>query len=155
MDLDEKDVKSADQHIAAVLQRDPQNLQAMILAGKLKILENDLAGAEKIYLAILERDPNFASGHVSLGLALHGMKKTKEALDAFDKALGINPNQMDALNYKVSIHMQAKDVEKALETCEKHREKFESNAPSLAVIDLIQGKIFMTTGKVETARLYF
>ena len=155
IDLGAKDIKSARQHIAAVLQKDPQNLQAMILAGKLKILENDLAGAEKIYLSILERDPNFASGYVSLGLSLHGMKKIKEALDAFDKALGINPNQMDALNYKVSIHMQTKDVEKALEACEKHRGKFEPTSPSLAIIDLIQGKIFMTTGKVETARPYF
>nr|NJM02511.1 tetratricopeptide repeat protein [Desulfobacula sp.] len=127
----------------------------MILAGKLKILENDLAGAEKIYLAVLERDPKFASGYVSLGLALHGMKKNKEALEAFDKALSINPNQMDALNYKVSIHMQTKDVEKALKTCETHRGKFEPASPSLAIIDLIQGKIFMTTGKVETAGTYF
>ncbi|MFA5905245.1 MAG: tetratricopeptide repeat protein [Desulfobacula sp.] len=155
INIEDKEIGSAKQNILTVLQKDPQNIQALILEGKLKLLENDLTGAEKIYLAILERQPDFASGYVSLGLALNGMKKTKEALDALDKALNINPNQMDALNYKVSIHMQKKEVEKAIDACEKHRLKFEPTASSIAVIDLIQGKIFMSTGKIEKAEDFF
>jgi len=153
--LRNKNSISARRHIAGILQKEPENIQALILAGRLKLLEKDLAGAEKIYQHILELRPGFASGYVSLGLALHGMEKNIEALEAFDKALAINTRQMDALHYKVSIHMQGKNVNKALESCRKHRKNFDPADPSLAIIDLIEGKVFMSIGKLEKAKSRF
>jgi tetratricopeptide (TPR) repeat protein len=153
--LGSQELGPARKNIAAILQREPRNIQALILAGKLKLLEKDLGAAEKIYLAILEMRPEYAAGHVSLGVALYGLGKTPAALDALDKALGINPNQMDALNYKVSIFMQKKEVPRALEACSTHREKFKQDDPSLAIIDLIEGKIFRTTGNLDKASLFF
>jgi len=153
--LGNENAGSARRHINAILRNDPNNFQALIFAGRLKLLEKDLKGAEKIYMSILEKHPDFASGYVSLGLALHGMDKPKDALKAFDKALEINSSQMDALNYKVSIYMQANNIAKAIETCETHRKRFKATEPGLAIIDMIEGKIHSTIGEIEKAKSLF
>ena len=149
--LGNKETLKAKRHIIYILKREPKNIQALVFAGKLKILEQDLAGAEKIYQFVLELQPDFASGYVSLGLALDGMKKTDQALKAFDRALEINPDQMDALYYKVSLRMQKKQEDEAIEACNNHRKNLPQDSPSLAIIDLIQGRIYMTTGKIDMA----
>ena len=149
--LGNKETVKAKRHIHYILKRKPKDIQALIFAGKLKILEQDLAGAEKIYQFILEQQPDFSAGYVSLGLALKGMEKPDQALKAFDRALEINPNQMDALHHKVNIYMQKKQVDMALEACDNHRKNLSQDSPALAVIDLIQGRIYMTTGKIDMA----
>jgi tetratricopeptide (TPR) repeat protein len=153
--LGNKETLKAKRHINYILKREPQNIQALVFAGKLKIMENDLAGAEKIYQFVLELQPDFAAGYVSLGLALREMEKTDQALKAFDRALEINPDQMEALHYKVSIHMQEKQVDKAIEACDRHRKNFLEDNPALAIIDLIQGRIYMTTGEIDMAEDQF
>ena len=149
--LENKETLEAKRHIIYILKREPKNIQALVFAGKLKILEQDLAGAEKIYQFVLELQPDFAAGYVSLGLALNEMKKTEQALKTFDRALEINPDQMDALYYKVSVHMQKKEEDKALAACDNHRKNLPQDSPTLAIIDLIQGRIYMTTGKIDMA----
>ncbi|HKL81358.1 MAG TPA: tetratricopeptide repeat protein, partial [Desulfobacter sp.] len=153
--LGNKETLKAKRHIIYILKREPQNIQALVFAGKLKILEQDLAGAEKIYQFVLELQPDFAAGYVSLGLALKEMEKTDQALKAFDRALEINPEQMEALHYKVSIYMQKKQVNKAIEACDRHRKNIPEENPSLAIIDLIQGRIYMTTGEIDMAEERF
>ncbi|OQY52681.1 MAG: hypothetical protein B6230_02275, partial [Desulfobacteraceae bacterium 4572_89] len=78
-----------------------------------------------------------------------------KALEAFDKALEINPGEIDALHYKVSIYMQKRKIAKALEACTSHRQKLSPMAPELGLVDLIQGRIFRTAGNIEKAKIFF
>lgn len=153
--LGNKETEKADQQIEAILKADPLNLQALVRKGRLKLMEKDLAGAEKIYRSILERHPDYAGGYVSLGLAYQGMGKAKEAMAAFNKALGINPGQMDALNYKVSLYLRQRKVDKALSAIGTQRQQLKQDSPMLAVIDLIEGKVYMAIGKIDIAKPFF
>ena len=48
--------------------------------------------AEKFYKEILKTHPNHAGTYVNLGMTLKKLEKYEEAMDCYEKAIKINPN---------------------------------------------------------------
>ena len=53
-----------------------------------------------------------------MGRVLLAQKKTKEALPQFEKALSLQPNFLEALNFVVAIYMDQKENKKAIDRIE-------------------------------------
>jgi FkbM family methyltransferase len=58
----------------------------------------DHAGAEKIYLDVLRRDPNNANGWCYLGIVQHDRDRFTDAVESYRRALALQPNFPIALN---------------------------------------------------------
>ena len=56
----------------------------------------DFAGAEKIYRDVLALKPDSADAWLFLGFVLRDMKRTTDAVEAFQKAIALDPNIMSA-----------------------------------------------------------
>ena len=153
--LKDKELRPARSHIAYILRRKPNNFNAVVFLGKMKIIESNFSDAQKIFNKLLATYPTYAEGYVSLGIAYTGMRQYDKALATFDKALEVDPGHFEALNQKVGIHMLNKNIQKAIEACNTHRKKFETGSPARSVIDLIIAKIYLTTNRTEEARVLF
>ncbi len=68
--------------------------------------KNDFVRAEKLYREILRHAPNMPDIHNSRGAALASMQKHKDALDAFRRAVRLQP---DNLNYRSNYANALKD----------------------------------------------
>jgi tetratricopeptide (TPR) repeat protein len=60
--------------------------------GVVLLASNDAAGAEAALAKVTQQEPRWASAHTALGLACYGLGKFKEAIDAYQKAIAIDPN---------------------------------------------------------------
>jgi len=54
--------------------------------------------AEKVYLAVLHREPNHVNAWCYLGIALHDLRKYAESVEAYERALALQPIFPVALN---------------------------------------------------------
>lgn len=98
------DYPSAIKHYTEAIKRNPDDakLYSNRAACYQKLLELPLACKDA--QECIKRDPKFVKGHIRLGLALIGLKKTTEAADAYRAALEIDENNQEALEgYRKAI----------------------------------------------------
>ena len=146
----------AKKHIRELLKRAPNSIETGSLLGRLLLLENKFSEAEKVYQSILKARPDYAAGQISLGLAYYSRRMKDKAMESFQKALEINPKQLDALNYVVTMYMEEKDSAKALEAIEVHLGKLPvDDAKNRALVHYLKGKVLMTVGGVDPAKAVF
>ncbi len=69
--------------------------------------------AEKVYRRVLGQDTNDANAWCYLGIALHDQRKYHEAVDAYEKALRLNPTFPIALNNLGNTLRYVGDVDRA------------------------------------------
>jgi tetratricopeptide (TPR) repeat protein len=145
----------ARQQIEASLRAAPEDRRVLMLQGNLKILDQDFKGAENIFKDVAQRSPEFAPVHVQLGLLYNLSKRRSDALNSFQKALQLSPEQTDALGFLVAIYVADKKFEEALQVCSKHKEKVQDNALSLGSIAYLEGNIFLAKGDANKAKERF
>jgi tetratricopeptide (TPR) repeat protein len=74
------------------------NIERLILAGKVAAERGDNAEAEKIFLQVLAREPKHLDAHVNLGFVLLRARREHEAYSFFKAALlEIDPDSTDAM----------------------------------------------------------
>ncbi|MCD6298402.1 MAG: tetratricopeptide repeat protein, partial [Deltaproteobacteria bacterium] len=149
----EKDL--ARQQIISALQLAPGNPRVLTLQGNLKILERDVEGAEAAYKKVIELAPDYAPGYVRLGLLYNLTKRQDEALRSFRKALELNPLQTDALGLIVATYLRDKKPDVALQTCEMQKQKTGENPSNLALIEFLEGNIFLSKKDLKKAQEHF
>ena len=76
--------------------KEDEALAAALAAGRAAVAINDMAGAEAVYHRILERWPRCAEALNDLGAVHWFAQRTGRALDAWQRALAIDPGLADA-----------------------------------------------------------
>ena len=150
--LNERNADLARQQIEAALKIAPRNTRVLMHQGSLKVLEKDLKGAEEVYGRIVQADANYAPAYVQLGLIYNFTNRQPEALKSFNKALALNPHQTDALALAVELNVRDKKYDEALKVCEDHRKKVEDSPASLALIEYLEGNIFLAKKDSKAAQ---
>jgi tetratricopeptide (TPR) repeat protein len=153
--LRERNQDLAAHQIDAALKMAPQDVRVLMLYGGLKMLQKDTRTAEQVYSNITRIDPGYAPAYVQLGLAQDLMGKRQEALASFNKALELNPVQIDALASVVGHHVRDKKYNEALKACEKHRKAVEGTPEALARIQVLEGNIFLAKQDTLSAEARF
>ena len=145
----------AREQIESSLKLAPKNIRALMLQGNQKILERDTKGAEAAFKEINTLDPDFAPAYVRLGLVYNLTKRPEDAQKSFQKALELDPQQTDALTLIVGTYVREKKYDKALQICEKQKEKIGGNTSHLALIQYLEGNISLARRDPKKARHHF
>jgi Tfp pilus assembly protein PilF len=145
----------ARQQIEACLKMEPEDIRVLMLQGKLKILQKDVAGAEEAFKHVIQISPEYAPAYVQLGLLYNLSKRKEDALGSFQKALEKNPLETDALAFMVGILAGDKKFDDALKACEKQKEKVGGNPPNLALIEYLEGSVFLAEADSKKAQERF
>ena len=153
--LRERNQVLARQQIEAALNLAPRDIRARMLSGNLKILEQDAKGAEAVFKEVIEEAPDYVAAYVRLGLLYNFMGRQGEALENFEKALQVNPRQTDALALMVNIYIRNKKYDNALQLCRKQRKKIGEQPRHLALIEYLEGNIFLAKKDSKRAQQHF
>ena len=98
----------------------PEMLQGMLQAARASLFEGRYGEAIAAYQAILKRDPNNVDAMTHLGLIVAIGGHADAALEALDKALGLDPNYQPALLYRGQVLYESKqDSAGAIKSWEK------------------------------------
>jgi len=141
--LNERNADLARQQIDAAMKIAPRNTRVLMHLGSLKVLERDMKGAEEIYSKVIQADADYAPAYIQLGLIYNLTNRLAEALKSFNKALELNPQQTDALALVVGLNVRDKKFDEAMKACEDHKKKVTDSPASLALIEYLEGNIFL------------
>jgi len=153
--LKAKKYNLARQQIEATLEIEPHHLKALTLLGALKISQGDMKEAENIIKKVLARNPDLVDWHVRLGVIYASMQRLTDALQIFQKVLETDPLQIDALKLIVAIYLRTKKFDEAFRFLHKHKKIIAGNRTGAALIEHLEGAIFMAQGESQKASLHF
>jgi tetratricopeptide (TPR) repeat protein len=150
-----RDKDLARKQIDSVLEILPDNIQALILLGSLKVLEGDAKGAEEAYIKVRDLNPSDAGTYMRLGVLYNMTKRPEEAKSLLQQTLEIDSNRVDALGILVGILAKEKKYDKALELCNTYSGKAGDKKPLIAIIEYLRGNLYLEQKKNNEARGYF
>jgi predicted O-linked N-acetylglucosamine transferase (SPINDLY family) len=90
------DPASAERLLRAILQRVPEDPQALHLHALIAFQKGELDSAARIWRRLARRFPDCAEFHYNLGIVLEGLGTFPEAESAYRRALAANPGWADA-----------------------------------------------------------
>jgi tetratricopeptide (TPR) repeat protein len=88
----------AEELYRAVLQRDPDHVQALFNLGLIRVRRGEFENAVELFGKALEQKPDFAEAHNALGIALRMSGREPEALAHYAVALAIRPDYAEVEN---------------------------------------------------------
>ena len=112
--LYDESLKLADE----LLVNDPKNFQLNRIAFLNKVAKKDFEGAEKqaaVFFAVATPDKYSSNDYASMGDVLKELGKDSMAVFEYEKAVKVNPNNMDLVRQLSSAYNSAKNYEKAAE----------------------------------------
>ncbi len=97
-------------HVAMILldrikAADPENSTAYSLSGDIHLIHRELPEAEKDFHTAIELSERKDREYYRLGQVLYLSNRPREAMDAFEQALKINPNLKTAIFYKGLVQL--------------------------------------------------
>ena len=137
----------ADKFSAAWLKDNPKDVAFRIYLADAMAAFRDYAGAEKMYLNIVQIDPNNASVLNNLAW-VSGKLNNNKAISYAEKAISVAPKQAAYLDTLAEIYSDKKDYAKALEW----QNKAVALAPQSPIYKLNLAKIHIKGGKKDLAR---
>ncbi len=153
--LNERNADLARQQVDAAVRIAPRNTRVLMHQASLKVLERDIKGAEEIYGRIIQTDADYAPVYIQLGLVYNLTNRQAEAFKSFNKALTINPKQTDALALIVGLRVRDKKYDEAMKACEEHKGKVADSPVSLALIEYLEGNVFLAKKDIKAAQNRF
>src|ERR1700752_4146126 len=93
-------LREAEKIYSRVLKAVPDQFDALNLLGTVKLQRGQAGEAYRLISAALKVNPRVPDVWVNLGLVLHALKRDQEALESFDKALALKPDDAGALNHR-------------------------------------------------------
>lgn len=113
--LAKKDVETIIKKVKEILKRDPQNFQAMKLAGEAYWIKEDYNRAKEIFESALKITDKYYSLHGDLGYTFFKLKEYDKAKKHFEKALELNEYYAEGYIYYAEYYITLQDF-KSVET---------------------------------------
>ncbi|MFW5908848.1 MAG: tetratricopeptide repeat protein, partial [Desulfosalsimonas sp.] len=151
----ERNFTQAEEACRQVLEASPNNIKALSMLGNIHVNQQEYEKAAKLFewiISISEKEP---AGYYNLGIVHRLSGRNKEAAAAFESALLRDPSHMLAFVNLVEILIEENKMEKALEYCDKHIDKFEENPEMLAPAYNLKGRLMVLLNKPEQAEQMF
>jgi tetratricopeptide (TPR) repeat protein len=90
--------EKAERLCGAVLERDPENFDALHCLGEINFKRGRFDAALALFQQALKRDISRADGFASLGLVFHALGEFERALIAYDEGLRLRPDDLELVN---------------------------------------------------------
>ncbi|HED00461.1 MAG TPA: tetratricopeptide repeat protein [Proteobacteria bacterium] len=142
-----KEYSLAEEQFKKALSLNEEYAPAREALGDFYVERKDFARAEKTFQELASRYPKDPRGNFKLGLMYRVQGDNKKALSAFGGSLEINPNFTAALAQIVQIHIQQKELEKALSAVERQTKV----SPKNPVLHEMLGELAAGLGKAKLA----
>ncbi len=111
--------QAVQQRLTRLLAHSPDDPQALLFQGDLHAVVGEYEQARALYARAIVGDPKLAHGHYSLGIAYDKMGRTEKALEAYEQAVALAPEQPLYLNNLAHQYVQRQDFGKAIATYHK------------------------------------
>lgn len=151
--LAEKELIKAREQIEKILNLKPRGFKILSLLSELKLLEGDVKSAEEFCKLVLRQNPDYAPGHIRLGLVYRAWGKNSLALKSFKRALELHPDKAKALKFMVDIYLKQKRYDDALAIIEQYKSSVDTEQQ--AMIMHLKGDLFLKKGEKDKALNYF
>jgi tetratricopeptide (TPR) repeat protein len=135
--------------IDAVLARDPRNLPALLVKSRFELAEGRLEGALRHAQAAVAANPQSIQARYLSGTILRGLHKPKEATEAFNEVLKINPRATAAQVQLAQLHLEQRQAPAALQLA---RDAARS-VPNDPEVQLTLLRSMLANGQVDQAQL--
>ncbi len=97
----------------ALLASEPDDTEARLNAGLARQTLGELDAAESDYRAVLERAPEHPLAWTYLGVLLNERLKTAEAVEALERAIALDPDEIDARRELANVYEKANRLDQA------------------------------------------
>jgi tetratricopeptide (TPR) repeat protein len=125
--LEKKDYAGAIQTIKGYLRNNDKDIFNLIALGNVYTLKGDYPLAQETFQKVINLEPKKPEGYFQLGLLKKEQKQPDQALKFFDQALAREPNFLPALQQKVGIFLEKKQMDKAEEAVRQDLAKSHNN----------------------------
>ena len=95
-----------------VTEQERRDAEQLVAAGEELFAAGNMVEAAQRFLRAVELDPRSVRAWNDMGVALHGVGETREAMTAFRTALGIDPNSEDAVSNMTALQAELDGDEK-------------------------------------------
>jgi tetratricopeptide (TPR) repeat protein len=127
-------LREAERTYARVLKAAPDHFDALNLLGGIKIQQGQFGEAQRLLAAAVKARPEIAAGWTNLGQAQHALKRPADALQAFDKARALAPDDVDILyqhaNALISLNRHREALDELQTVLAKKPQHFEARLNS-------------------------
>ena len=94
---DNGELRQAERLCMRILSRDPDNAQALFMAGTLSLDVDDPLLAIQFFSRVVEKQPKSAEANVGLARTYEQMRDYEEAIKHFKRALAVKPDLVEAM----------------------------------------------------------
>ena len=145
----------AREQINSAREQSPGRMETLTLLGSLRLMEGDLAGAERLCKDVLSKDPKLAGWHTRLGIVYLRMRRPEQAVASFRDSLDLNPRQLGTLKLLTDVFVHQKAFAEAIRETDRRKQALGNNPMALAAVDHLQGIVYMAWNKHADARRRF
>ena len=151
--IKENNVKKAREQLKEIFRRKAPDNKIMTLISAIHILEGNEAEAEKIYLSLIQQQPDYNPAYIRLGFLYRSKGYTQEALTYFKKAFEKDPRQIKLVKIMADMLIKEKKFQKALELTEAL--SLNADTKEAAYFTNIKGEILLKKGSKNLALEHF
>ncbi|MBB3063478.1 tetratricopeptide repeat protein [Microbulbifer rhizosphaerae] len=140
--LDQESVENARSLANSILGKNPQNVEANLVAGTLSLNDGDLAVADTNFSVALAEKPSSGRGWLGKGLLAMLRRDFAQSTDCLERAVELMPTHLGTYNALAWAYICANDLDKAEEVAQRAKSiepRFAETQGTLAVISLLKG----------------
>ncbi len=148
-------VEKAAEVAKSLIKRDHGNLLYQILLGEVGVAQQDYAGAETAFRAVLSRDPNFSAATRDLARLYATTGRTDKAKQAYNDVLAKNPTDTMALVGLADLAIAERKWPEAIDLLNSARATATYDpTPGLELVALYEQRRDWNSAKAVAAELY-
>ncbi|MEZ4333552.1 MAG: tetratricopeptide repeat protein [Myxococcota bacterium] len=144
---DEASMKKAREMVDAILEKEPDSPEARFVDAKLKLTQNDLAGAKSSLEIVLQAKPDWAQAHFVLGSTLVASGEFARARVELARAVELDPQLLDARKLLARVHAQLGEHEFAIE----QGRAYLAQRPDDGEVRIVVGQSLIRVGRSQEA----
>jgi len=137
----------AEETLDKAIASDPQLPSAHLLMGKVQFVQAKIALAEESFATAVELDKDMHQGWYFRGLIDQQNKKLADALINYNKAMDIQPDNVEYITAVVQMHAAGDDYEKAIRLLETKTQLL----PNKSELRLAKAEILLRLGQLPEA----